>query len=136
MQENRRLTQMSADERRLNELSQAIIGCAYKVSNALGAGFVEKVYENALALEIRKADLNLSQQQAIPVKYEGTIVGDFFYDLLVEGMVLVELKAAKAIDDAHIAQCLNYLKATSLHLCLLLNFGQPRVEVRRVVLRL
>jgi GxxExxY protein len=136
MQENRRLTQMSADERRLNDLSHAIIGSAYKVSNALGAGFVEKVYENALALEIRKAGFNLSQQQAIPVRYEGLIVGDFFCDLLVEGMVFVELKAAKAIDDAHIAQCLNYPKATSLHLCLLLNFGQPRVEVRRVVLRL
>lgn len=127
---------MFADERRLNELSQAVIGCAFKVSNALGAGFVEKVYENALAPEIRKSGLSLSQQQSIAVRYEGAVVGDFYYDLLIEGMLLVELKVAKAIGDAHVAQCLNYLKATSLHLCLLLNFGQPRVEVRRIVLRL
>jgi len=127
---------MSADERRLNELSEAIIGCAYKISNALGAGFVEKVYENALALELRRIGLEVAQQQGIAVRYEDTIVGDFTFDLLVEKLVLIELKAAKALEDAHVAQCLNYLRATGLHLCLSLNFGRPRVEIRRVVLRL
>lgn len=127
---------MSADERRLNELSEMIIGCAYKVSNALGAGFVDKVYENALALELRAIGLEVAQQQGIAVRYQDTIVGDFTFDLLVERLVLIELKAARALEEAHVAQCLNYLRATGLHLCLLLNFGKPRVEIRRVVLRL
>jgi GxxExxY protein len=124
---------MNAD---VNELSEAIIGCAYRVSNALGAGFIEKVYENALALELRAIGLDVAQQQGIAVRYQDTIVGDFTYDLLVERAVLIELKAAKALEEAHIAQCLNYLRATGLHLCLLLNFGKPRVEIRRVVLKL
>lgn len=127
---------MSADERRLNELSELIIGCAYKVSNTLGAGFVERVYENALALELRAIGLEVAQQQGVAVRYQDTIVGDFIFDLLVERAVLVELKATKGVDEAHVSQCLNYLRATGLHLCLLLNFGKPRVEIRRVVLRL
>lgn len=127
---------MSADERRLNVLSEAIIGCAYKVSNALGAGLVEKVYENALALELRAIGLEVAQQQGIAVRYQDAIVGDFTFDLLVERLVLIELKAARTLEEAHIAQCLNYLRATGLHLCLLLNFGKPRVEIRRVVLKL
>jgi GxxExxY protein len=127
---------MNADERRLNELSELIIGCAYKVSNVLGVGFIERVYENALALELRAIGLDVAQQQGIAVRYQDAIVGDFTFDLLVERAVLIELKAAKGLDEAHVAQCLNYLRATGLHLCLLLNFGKPRVEVRRVVLRL
>jgi GxxExxY protein len=127
---------MSADERRLNELSESIIGCAYKVSNALGAGFVEKVYENALALELRAIGLEVAQQQGIAVRYQEVIVGDFTFDLLVERLVLIELKAARALEEAHIAQCLNYLRPTGLHLCLLLNFGKPRIEIRRIVLKL
>jgi len=127
---------MSADERRLNELSETIIGYAYKISNALGAGFVEKVYENALALKLRAIGLEVAQQQGIAVRYQDAIVGDSIFDLLVERLVLIELKAARALEEAHIAQCLNYLRATGLHLCLLLNFGKPRVEIRRVVLRL
>ena len=126
---------MHADERRekLNEVSGRIIGCAYAVANGLGCGFLEKVYENALAHELRKAGLKTQQQQAIAVRYDGVVVGEYLADLLVEDSVVVELKAVKALDDVHLAQCLNYLKATGLHLALLLNFGTPKLEVKRIV---
>lgn len=86
------------------------------------ANLYAKVYENALAHELRKAGLRILQQQAIQVIYDGIVVGDYIADLLVEDSVLVELKAVKALDEVHLAQCLNYLKAIGLHLCLLLNF--------------
>ena len=121
----------SAEE--LNQITERVIGCAYTVSNGLGAGFLEKVYENALAHELRKNGLDVIQQHPIQVLYDGVVVGDFVADLLVEHEVLVELKAVKAFDDVHLAQCLNYLKATGRSLCLLLNFGTPRVQVKRVV---
>ncbi|MGA2030959.1 MAG: GxxExxY protein [Thermoguttaceae bacterium] len=126
---------MNANERRerLNELSEKVLGCAFKVANALGAGFLEKVYENALAHELGKAGLAAEQQHGIAVHYDGVVVGEFAADLLVEGGLLVELKAVKAFDDVHMAQCLNYLKATGLTLCLLINFGAPRLEIKRVV---
>lgn len=99
----------------------------------MGNGFLEKVYENALAYEVRKAGLAVAQQHRIEVLYDGNvIVGEFVADLLVEERVLVELKAVKALDDVHMAQCLNYLKATGLPVCLLINFGRPRVEVKRI----
>lgn len=120
---------MSDDE--LNALTERIIGCAFKVSNALGAGFLEKVYENALALELRKRGLDVKQQAPVSVFYDGTVVGEYFADLVVSDTVIVELKAVKEFSDAHAAQCLNYLKATGLPICLLLNFGKPRVEVKR-----
>lgn len=116
----------------INDLTSRITGCAYTVSNTLGAGFLEKVYENALAHELRKAGLIVQQQVAIPVVYDGIVVGDYFADLLVDETVLVELKATRSLDDAHTAQCLNYLKGTGKPLCLLLNFGEPRVRVQRL----
>jgi GxxExxY protein len=127
--------QMNADEHRteLDHITEEIISCGFKVSNTLGCGFLEKVYENALALELRKAGLETSQQHGIAVHYAGTVVGEYAADLLVAGKVLVELKAVKALDDVHLAQCINYLKATGLSVCLLLNFGKPKLEVRRVV---
>ena len=118
----------------LNPLTEKIIGCAFKVSNTLGPGFLEKVYENALAHELRKAELDFRQQYPISVLYDGTVVGEFLADLLVNEQVIIELKATKNLDDAHLAQCLNYLKATGLPLCLLINFGTPRVQVKRVAL--
>src|SRR5438874_13143424 len=96
----------------LNFLSEQVIGAAFRVSNTLGTGFLEKVYENALAHELRKAGLSVEQQFPVPVYYDGVQVGDFFADLLVDGTLLVELKAVKAFDDVHVAQCLNYLKGT------------------------
>jgi GxxExxY protein len=127
---------MNADETGLNELSERIIGCAMTVSNALGAGFLEKVYENALAHELRKAGLAVVQQRGIVVIYDGVTVGEYAVDLLVEETVIVELKATKAVADIHRAQCINYLRATGLHLCLLLNFGNPRLDIKRIVLDL
>jgi len=118
---------------RLNALSEKVIGCAYAVSNSLGSGFLEKVYENALAHELRKNGIEVEQQHPLVVKYDGVLVGEFAADLLVENELLIELKAAKAINEVHSSQCMNYLRATGLKLCLLLNFGKPRVEIKRVV---
>ncbi len=118
----------------LNKVTEQIIGCAFTVANTLGHGFLEKVYENALAYELRKAGLRVSQQQGIQVHYEDVVVGEYVADLLVEDRVIVELKAVKALDDTARAQCVNYLKATRMEICLLINFGQPRVDVKRVVL--
>lgn len=125
---------MPGDREKLNGITERVIGCAFKVSNALGCGFLEKVYENALVHEIRKSGLNVEQQHSIQVVYDGVIVGDFLADLLVEGCVLVEVKAVKAVDNVHVAQCLNYLKGTGMPICLLLNFGSPRLEIKRLVL--
>ena len=124
---------MNADEHRWDRVTESIIGCAYKVSNVLGAGFLERVYENALAIELRNAGLHIEQQRPLKVLYDGEIVGDYIADLLVEDAVLVELKATKSIDDIHLAQCLNYLRASKLQVCLLINFGRPRVEVKRII---
>ncbi len=104
-----------------------------KVSNSLGCGFLEKVYENALVHELRKIDLKVDQQHVMIVTYDGIVVGEYSADIQVEGAVLVELKAVKALDEIHMAQCMNYLKATGLSVCLLLNFGQPRLQVKRIV---
>ena len=106
-------TQMDTGEDRVNLLSKRIIGCALTVLHALGTGFLEKVYENALVHELRKSGLGVSQQYPVAVRYDGIVVGEYTVDVLVERVVLVELKAAKAIDEIHRAQCLNYLKATA-----------------------
>ncbi len=113
-------------------ISERIIGCAFRVMNTLGSGFLEKVYENALAHDLRKAGLHVSQQHAITVRYDGVTVGEYAADLLVEGTIVVELKAVKALDRVHAAQSINYLKATGLRVCLLLNFGKPRLEIQRI----
>jgi GxxExxY protein len=127
---------MNANRPELDAISNRIIGCAFTVSNALGSGFLEKVYENALAVELRMAGLAVEQQRGITVTYKGTLVGEYFVDLLVEDAVLIELKTVRALDRAHRAQCINYLRATGRHLCLLLNFGTSRLEFQRVVLGL
>lgn len=114
-------------------LSERVIAAVFTVSNTLGCGFFEKVYENALAHELRKAGLKARQQAPIQVHYDSRIVGVYFADLLVESRLVLELKAIRALDDIHFAQCLNYLKATGLPACLLINFGSPRVEIRRIV---
>jgi GxxExxY protein len=135
---------MNTDEYRSNDkeegpwehdaLTESVIGCAFTVANTLGSGFLEKVYENALAYEISKTGLKVEQQFGITVRYDGVVVGSYVADLMVEGRLLVELKACKALEDVHIAQCLNYLKAAGLHTCLLINFGTPRLQVRRLSL--
>ena len=122
----------TADRTALNDLTGRIIGAAYAVHNALGPGFLEKVYENALCHELRKAGVAVRQQVPVPVCYDGVVVGDFVAVAMVDDTVLVELKAASAIDDVHVAQCINYLAATGKPLCLLINFGARRVQVKRI----
>lgn len=117
----------------IDEITKKLIGCAYRVSNTLGSGFVEKVYENALYHEAVKLPLKVVQQYPIKVFYDGILVGEFFADLLAEEKVLVELKAVRELDDVHVAQAMNYLKATGLPVCLLINFGRPKLEIRRLV---
>ena len=126
----------NANAPELDAISNGVIGCALTVENTLGSGFLEKVYENALALELRRAGLAAVQQHGISVVYRDTSVGEYFVDLLVEDAILVELKTVRALDRMHRAQCVNYLRATGMHLYLLMNFGTPRLEVRRVVLGL
>jgi len=117
----------------LNALTRKIIGCSFRVSNQLGPGFLEKVYENALVVELKNTGLKYAQQVPLEVRYDGFIVGDFTADLLVEDAILVELKAVEALNNVHFAQCLNYLKATNLKLCLLMNFGTQKVQIKRII---
>jgi GxxExxY protein len=121
------------DRADLDQLTEKVIGAAYAVSNVLGCGFLEKVYENAMLHELRKAGLAVQQQHPMQVFYNGVVVGDYVADLLVEEKLLVELKAVKELDEIHLAQCYNYLKATGLPVCLLMNFGKPKVDVKRIV---
>ena len=107
-------------------LTGLIIGCCFRVANELGPGFLEKVYENALAHELRKAKAKVVQQQGIEVFYDGVNVGNDEADLLVEGRVLVEVKAVQALDSAHVGQCLNYMRGRGLVTCLLVNFGKGK----------
>lgn len=117
---------------RHGEITRPIIAGFYQAYNTLGYGFLEKVYENALALELRKRGLKVEKQRPINVYYEGELVGEYFADLLVEGCVIVEIKTVEALCDEHFAQLLNYLKATDIEVGLLLNFG-PKPQARRKV---
>jgi GxxExxY protein len=113
-------------------LTGLIIGCCFKVANELGPGFLEKVYENALAFEFRDAKVPFVQQQTIEVFYRGAKVGHYQADLIVEGRVIVEVKAVQALDSAHVGQCLNDMRGTGLTTCLLVNFGRAKIQVRRL----
>ena len=115
-----------------HDLTRDIIGIFYQVYNELGHGFIESVYENALCIALREKAFEVHQQIAVPVWFHGKKVGDFDADVLVNKTVLLELKVARSIEQAHIAQLLNYLKATPIEVGLLLNFG-PRPEFKRVV---
>ena len=124
---------MDADERRYKEISGTILGAAFAVSNELGVGYLEKVYENALFADLTMRGLKAAQQTPIKVRYRGVVVGDYVADLIVEGLVLVEIKHVEQLHNVHMAQCLNYLKATGLKLCLLINFGKEQIEYKRLV---
>jgi len=114
------------------DLTRKFIGAFFKVYNTLGYGFSEKVYENSLALELKKLGLKVAQQQQIMVYYEGIEVGKYFADIVVNDLVMLELKATRQLLSDHEAQLLNYLKATSIEVGLLLNFG-PKAETKRKV---
>ncbi len=112
-------------------ITEKVIGCAYRVYNRMGHGFLESVYEKCLLIELRKAGVRAEAQRPIAVRYDGELVGEFVVDLLVEDDIVVELKTVKRISPIHEAQLVNYLVATGKPLGLLLNFGEERVEVRR-----
>ena len=113
------------------ELTERIIGCAMKVHSSLGAGFLESVYQNALAYEMRKAKLEAECEKKIQVSYDGVIVGDFAADILADRCILIEIKAVRTLVTAHEAQLVNYLTATGIEIGLLFNFGAQRLEFRR-----
>ena len=113
-------------------LTGAILSCAFEVINELGAGFLESVYEKALVLALQQEGLSAARQYAITVMFRGQSVGDFLADILVEGKVIVEVKAVKALAPEHQAQVINYLNATGIEVGLLMNFGNAKLEYRRL----
>lgn len=115
-----------------NDLSDKIIGCAHKVYYSLGTGFLEKVYENALVKELDNNGLKVLQQHPIKVYYEGTVVGEYIADILVEEKIIIEVKAVSELSKVHETQLVNYLKATGLKVGLLINFGSE-IAIRRKV---
>lgn len=126
---------MGTNEKKIlyKDLSYKIVGLAMQVYNKLGYGFLEKVYENALMVILLRGGIQAKQQAPITVYFEGEVVGDYYADILVEDKIILELKAVEKISDAHIAQTLNYLKATGLQLAIILNFGKEKFEYKRIV---
>jgi len=117
------------------DITQAIIGCSFDVINELGAGFLESVYENSLLIALRQKGLIAEAQVPIRVEFRGQPVGEFFADILVAGKVIIELKAVAALTPIHQAQVINYLNATGIEVGLLINFGSPKLEYRRLTRR-
>jgi len=125
---------MAANERK--SLVKNVIGAVYEVSNVLGVGFLEKVYERALVNELRVRGMRAQTQVPFPVLYKAECVGEYFADVLVEDYLLVELKCCERFSNEHLAQCLNYLKASGKSIALLVNFQKPKAEWKRMVLGL
>jgi len=121
------------DRDSLNALSEAVIAAAFEVANHLGGGFLEKVYDRALARELRLRGISADTQVPIRVCYKNEMVGEYVADLLVDGRLIVELKCVEQLANEHLAQCLNYLRATGHHLALLINFRRAKLEFRRIV---
>lgn len=114
------------------ELTRKILEACFEVSNELGAGFLESVYQNALLIALRQKGLKVQSQFPLEVKFRGEVVGQFFADILIKDTVIVELKAVAALAPVHQAQVINYLKATEIEVGLLVNFGRPKIEYRRL----
>jgi GxxExxY protein len=125
---------MNADYTDINALSEKVLGAVFEVSNTLGAGFLEKVYQRALLRELSLRGIRATAEASLAVTYNGHSVGEYFADLVVDDVLAMELKCTERLANEHIAQCLNYLRAPGLPLCLLVNSQKPRVEWRRVVL--
>jgi GxxExxY protein len=125
---------MNTNEHESERILEAIVGASYEVSNVLGAGFLEKVYERALRRELVLRGFRVDSQVCFPVLYKGERAGDYLADLVVERRVIVELKCVARFCDEHMAQCINYLRASGLRFCLMVNFQNPRVEWKRLVL--
>ena len=114
-----------------HEITERIIGCAYKVYNEMGAGFLESVYEKCMLIELKKDGLSADSQVPISVSYEGSVVGEFVADIVIDGNIIVELKAVRCLVKAHEVQLVNYLTATKMDVGLLLNFSEHGIEVKR-----
>ena len=127
---------MDADKNSVfDSLTERVLGAVFEVSNTLGAGFLQKVYERALLRELDLRGIRATAQASFPVTYKGHYVGEFFADLLVEEVLVVELKCVERLASEHTAQCLNYLRASGLAVSLLVNFQKPKVEWKRIVHR-
>lgn len=127
---------MNTDENeRLNSLTERVLGAIFEVSNTLGAGFLEKVYRRALLRELALRHISAKAEVSFPVIYKNHAVGEYFADIVVEDVLVVELKCSDHLTREHTAQCLNYLRASGLGLCLLVNFQSPKVEWKRLILR-
>ena len=118
---------------KLETLTENVLGAVFEVSNTLGVGFLEKVYERALVRELGLRGIRGAAQAPLTVAYKGQAVGEYFVDVLVEGVLVVELKCVERLGNEHMAQCLNYLRASGLSVCLLINFQRSKVEWRRVL---
>ena len=119
--------------KKINDITYTINGAVFEVNKVLGAGFLEKVYENALLVELRVRGLKAESQLPIKVSYKNEVVGEYFADIVVEGKIIIELKAVDQLQKIHEAQLLNYLKATEYKICLLINFTHPKAEIKRFV---
>jgi GxxExxY protein len=115
------------------ELSYAIVGAAMEVHRELGSGFLEAVYQKALAYELARCSIPFEEQPLLPVYYKDQLVGEYKADFVIDGKIVLELKAVSALNAAHQAQALHYLAATKLPLAILINFGAPTLETKRVV---
>ncbi len=124
---------MNADERKFDALTEQVLGAMFEVSNTLGAGFLEKVYERALVAELKLRGIRVRTQVSFAISYKGHSVGEYFADLIVEDVLVVELKCVERLGSEHMAQCLNYLRASGRTVCLLVNFQKPKVEWKRIV---
>jgi GxxExxY protein len=125
---------MNTDEKQaLEELYDRVIQAVFEVSNVLGSGFLEKVYERALMRELAFRGVRAKAQVPMRVHYKGKQVGDYYADILVDGKIVIELKCVDGLRREHLAQCLNYLRATGLRIALLVNFQKPRVEHKRIL---
>ena len=118
----------------LEEITYQINGAVFEVNRQLGSGFLEKVYENALLIELRERGLTAESQVPITVEYKGNLVGDYFADIVVQNQVILEIKAVETIHKIHEAQILNYLKATGYKIGLLINFTHPKAVIKRYIL--
>ena len=115
------------------DLTRTIIGAAMEVHRALGPGFIESVYEMALGKELTDMKIPVEHQAPVPVVYKGVELGKYFADILVDGKIILEIKAASALIPRHDAQAIHYLAATKLRLALLLNFGTPKLQFKRII---
>ncbi len=126
----------NSNDHKYDTLTETILAAVFEVANVLGPGFLETIYRRALLKELKLRGLHATAEAPFPVVYKQQLIGNYFADILVEDTIILELKCVDRFRDDHTAQCINYLKASGLHLCLLINFQKSRVEWRRIVLNL